>query len=93
MNTIAFAAPFVLVIACALLLVREDHRERRLHRSMARDLARPRVGIDRDAPHDFGIPPSAEWPWPAPIEGAASATERNGEGRDSRAHDQQESRG
>ena len=94
MNAIAFCAPFALILLCALVLILEDRREERLHRRMARDLARPRVGIDRDPRHDFGVPPSAEWPWPARRERVASAPERTSEGRDSCAHDldQQESR-
>jgi len=45
-SSVAFAAPFALVLVCALVLILEDRREARLRRRMARDLARPRVGID-----------------------------------------------
>lgn len=47
LSSVAFLAPFLLVIAAVLLLVIEDRREARLHRRMARDIARHRVGIDK----------------------------------------------
>lgn len=70
LSSVAFCAPFVAVLICALVLIIEERREARLHRRMARDLARPRVGIDA---HHFThrtpsggavpLPPSAERPF------------------------------
>lgn len=45
-SSVAFAAPFAVVLLCALLLILEDRREARLHKRMARDLDRRRVGQD-----------------------------------------------
>ena len=46
LSSFAFLAPFLLVIAAVLLLVIEERREARLHRRMARDLDRDRLGVD-----------------------------------------------
>lgn len=83
LSSVAFLAPFLLVIAAVLLLVIEDRREARLHRRMARDLARPRLGVDTakhfDDPRTLNggaVPPPPSVERPVPDEREAAAVKR-----------------
>lgn len=82
-SSVAFCVPLLIVLACALLLVLEDRREARMHRRMARDLARDRLGLDTakhfNDPRTLNggaVPPPPSVERPVPDEREAAAVKR-----------------
>lgn len=76
LSSIAFCAPFLLVIACALLLIIEERRERKLHDALS---DRPRLGLHTSSTRTLSgaaVPPPRTAERPSTDKKEAAALER-----------------